>query len=175
MLGLCDIDARQLGCLHKQRFHGDLDAGEDGAAQVCAVFVNAVKGDGRADIYDDKRRAILFNRRHSIDQAVHADLTRIGIVVDDPGLDIPPHDHRAQGKILADCVDQRIHHRRHDRGNDHGLGLLWVISAEVIILQNRHANLVRGRGGVGRNTERAPQFAPLIQAKHHVGVAHVNG
>ena len=161
LLGACDIDARQLGRLHKQRFHRDLDTREDGTAQICAVLVDAVKGNRRADVHDDQRRAVLLDGRHRIDQSIHTDFTRVCVMIYDARGHIGADNHGLERKILADRIGQRIHHRRHNRRDDDCGGVLGLIALKVIILQNHHTNLVRSRRGIGRNTEGTAQFLSL--------------
>ena len=81
MLGHLNIDARQLGRLEEQRLHRDLESGEDRAALIRALCVDGVERGRRADVDDDERPAVALHRGDRIDQAVHADLARIGVAV----------------------------------------------------------------------------------------------
>ena len=157
-----NVHARQLGGLEEQRFHCHLQTRENRAALIRAVLVDGIKGGRRADIHDDERLAVLANRRNRVDQSVRADLARVGIAVFNADIRIAACNDRLHEQILADGVDERVHHRRHyGRDNDRSRIRTGDI-VEVIILRNQHAQLIRGALGIGGNAERAAQLVSVI-------------
>ena len=162
VLGPLNVHARQLGRLEEQRLHCDLEAREDRAALIRAVLVDRVKGGRSANVHNDERLAVFFHRTDCVDQTVRADLARVGVFVLNADIHIAPRDQRLHAQVFADRVDQRIHHRRHDRCDDHRAGLRAVDAVEVVILRDQHPQLVRGALGVGRDAERTAQLVPFI-------------
>ena len=162
VLRALDVHARQLGGLEEQRFHRHLQTRENRAALIRAVLVDGIKGGRRADIYDDERLAVLANRRNRVDQSVRADLARVGIAVFNADIRIAACNDRLHKQILADGVDERVHHRRHyGRDNDRSRIRTGDI-VEVIILRDQHAQLIRGALRIGGNVERAAQLVSVI-------------
>ena len=77
-----------------ERVQGDLDAGRDRAAQVVAVGVDRVVGDGGAEVDHDHRPSIFGVRGQRVGDAIGADVLGIVVANPDSGLDARSDHHR---------------------------------------------------------------------------------
>ncbi len=169
-----DVHARQLGGLLEQRFHGNLDAGENGAAAVRAGLVDDVKRRRRANVNDDERCAVFLNRGNRVDQTVNADLPRVVIAVYQTGIHVFADNHRAHADVLANRVDERVHDRRHDRSHNDRLRVRRLQTQKRIVHVNLHAELIRCALRRRGQAEAADELFVFINAKNRIGIAYVN-
>ena len=84
--GLDQLDPAQRGGPAEQRVEADVDAGEDGAAEVLALGRDRLEGGGGAEVDDDRRAAEEVEGGHGVGDAVGADLLRVVVEDRQPGL-----------------------------------------------------------------------------------------
>ena len=72
--GLDELDLAQRRGPAEQRVEADLDAGEDGAAEVLALGADGLERRGRAEVDDDRRPAVEVEGADGVGDAVGADL-----------------------------------------------------------------------------------------------------
>ena len=89
-LGVVDLDESRGAC--EQRFHRDLDAWCEHAADVLAGRRDDVEVRRRAEVDDDRRGAVALLRRDGVHDPVRPDLARIVVEDPDPGARPRPDD-----------------------------------------------------------------------------------
>ncbi len=144
---------------------------------------NYVEGGRRAKIHDDARTAKLFEGRHTVDDAIGADLGGIVIVHRHAGLDARLDEQRARVEVsfadLAQGGVERRHHRR-DHGALHRAHFQSIHRKQIA---EENAVLVNGLGLDGRDAPVRDELPVVHDAvlgrlgfedsQHRVGVAYI--
>ncbi len=99
--GLDQLDLAQGGGPAEQGLEADLDAGEDGAAEVLARRRDGVERGGRAEVDDDRRAAVEVVGGDGVGDAVGADLLRVLVEDRHAGLDAGLDDEGVEAEVAA--------------------------------------------------------------------------
>src|ERR1700687_3172603 len=169
------LDPPEHGGVRNEGVERDLTPRGYRSAEVVALGVDGVVGDGGPEVDHHHRPAVFRIRGERVGDAIGADIFRILIADPHPGLD-PRTDHdRLAFEVAARSLDQRGVQVGHDAGDDDPAHYVQLEAAEVEELAELHSHFVRGPLSVRGHAPVGDQPLALEQGQADVGVADVDG